>query len=318
MKKILWPTDFSQPSYEALQVAKELAIRFSAELLTVHVIAPLPISASVDEKVIERFSFDALRDVLAKQGGPGMRARPLIVWGDPAREIVRLADSEGVDLVAIATHGRSGWQGHLFGSVAEKVVRLARCSVLTIRPRRTGGKAEGPARDSNQLLKENSMPPLTKILCPTDFSEPSYEAVKMGRDLAQRLSAELYLLHVVSPFTAILASEGAGAPPGVMMFPESFDISRFEKQQMDVARKKLQGLIVKKGLKPLVVRPQVVLGNAAEEIVKFAGAKKIGLIVIATHGRSGWHHLVFGSVAEKVIRLAPCPVLTIRPPRKKT
>lgn len=161
------------------------------------------------------------------------------------------------------------------------------------------------------------MPPLKKILYPTDFSEPSFEALKMAKELAQRFSAELYLLYVVSPFSAILASEGAASPPGFLKYPETFDIGLFEKQQMGKARKTLQDLIVKKGLQSLQVRPLVVLGNAAEEIVRLAGARKIGLIVIATHGRSGWKHLLFGSVTEKVIRLASCPVLTIRPPRKK-
>jgi len=146
LQKILWPTDFSLPSYEAFKTAKELAIKFSAELLAVHVIAPLPmVAAEVDEKVIERSSGEALRDAVAKRGGPRLEVRSFVVWGDPAKEIVRLADSEDVDLITIATHGQSGWQPHLFGSVAEKVVRLARYSVITIRPAGKGARAEGPA-----------------------------------------------------------------------------------------------------------------------------------------------------------------------------
>jgi len=64
------------------------------------------------------------------------------------------------------------------------------------------------------------------------------------------------------------------------------------------------------------VRQIVVLGGAADEIIRISGEEKVDLIVIATHGQTGWRHMVFGSVAEKVVRLAPCPVLTVRAPHK--
>jgi len=68
----------------------------------------------------------------------------------------------------------------------------------------------------------------------------------------------------------------------------------------------------------LHVRQIVVLGEAADEIVRMSEEQRVDLIVIATHGQTGWRHMVFGSVAEKVVRLAPCPVLTIRAPHKES
>ena len=145
------------------------------------------------------------------------------------------------------------------------------------------------------------MLPFKKILYPTDFSEPSYEALKAASELALHFSSELCIVHVVSPATAPPAD-----PSG-----SSFLVL----QEMEKAAKEALNEIVKKRMpKELSVRPIVVVGGAAEEIIQMSKKERVDLIVIATHGQTGWRHLVFGSVAEKVVRLAPCPVLTIRAP----
>ena len=144
--QILCPTDFSKPSLLALKDAGELALHFAAQLLVVHVIPPLPPQyPSVPPPFISSFdvtqyleelaksSEDALKEVVAQAVSPQVRAQTAVIIGDPAREIVRLAKDKPVDLVVIATQGQTGWRHLLFGSVAEKVVRLAPCPVLTIR-----------------------------------------------------------------------------------------------------------------------------------------------------------------------------------------
>lgn len=140
--RILAPTDFSDISLETLSTAAELARHFGAELEVLHVIPPVPALPSDPHYNFEVPAYqEALRTdaerrltemLLARLGGDAS-ARPRISHGDPAREIVRVADEDRVDLIVIATHGLTGWQHLVFGSVAEKVVRLARCPVLTLR-----------------------------------------------------------------------------------------------------------------------------------------------------------------------------------------
>jgi nucleotide-binding universal stress UspA family protein len=145
------------------------------------------------------------------------------------------------------------------------------------------------------------MLPLKKILCPTDFSQPSLEAVKMAKDWAVYFSAELLLIHVVSPAPVIPVGPDFVIPD--LMVPE---------QGMEsTAEKYLEDLKIKFGLKAIKVRSQVLIGNAADVIVHTAREEQVDIIIIATHGRTGLNRLLFGSVAEKTVRLADCPVLTI-------
>ncbi|UCF36299.1 MAG: universal stress protein [Acidobacteriota bacterium] len=142
VKRVLAPTDFSDVSVETVRNASELAGHFGAELMVAHVIPPIPTLPSDPHYNFEVPAYqDALRenaerqlaDTISNQVAQGIRTRTLVSYGDPAREIVRLAEEEEVDLIVIATHGLTGWQHIVFGSVAEKVVRTARCAVLTVR-----------------------------------------------------------------------------------------------------------------------------------------------------------------------------------------
>jgi len=146
------------------------------------------------------------------------------------------------------------------------------------------------------------MVPIKKILYPTDFSEASYEALKAANELALHFSAELCLVHVVSP---------------VVQAPPDFALSALPLQEAS-AENSLQEVVKQRVSREVHVRQIIVLGGAADEIVRISEEEKVDLIVIATHGQTGWRHMVFGSVAEKVVRLAACPVLRIRAPHKES
>jgi len=143
LKRIIWPTDFSEPAYEGLKIAVELADRFSAEMLLVHVVAPLPAMQGGLEptgfhiptvlKEIEDSAKKSLEEIRQEKIPADIRVQTKVLLGRPANEIVRLAEDENADLIVIPTHGESGWQRFMFGSVAERVVRHAECPVLTIR-----------------------------------------------------------------------------------------------------------------------------------------------------------------------------------------
>jgi nucleotide-binding universal stress UspA family protein len=145
------------------------------------------------------------------------------------------------------------------------------------------------------------MLPVRRILSPTDFSGPACTCVRTASELAEHFGAELLLVNVVP------------ALPGVPPDPNYvFKIPEYEKylhadaaEQLRKAREELVGKNVK-------VSTMVGHGSAAEEIVLIAKNESVDLIVISTHGSTGLERFVFGSVAEKVVRLAECPVLTVR------
>lgn len=144
--------------------------------------------------------------------------------------------------------------------------------------------------------------PFKKIICPTDFSEPSREALAVAAQLAEHFDAELLVLHVVPEVPKIPASpEGAA----------TFNIPLYEQELRDASRKLLNEMVRQKVPRELRVRPVVAHGNTADQILQTAADEKADVIVIATHGRTGWQRFVFGSVAEKVVRLAPCAVLAV-------
>jgi nucleotide-binding universal stress UspA family protein len=143
---------------------------------------------------------------------------------------------------------------------------------------------------------------IRQILAPTDFSESSKQAVAYAYELAQTFGAKLLLLHVVElpvyPVEVFLPST-----EGTTLFD---DLER--QAHLDLAQ-----LLPKAQDGTVEVRCQAVAGTPYDKIIEVAGAEKVDLIVMATHGRTGLSHLVMGSVAERVVRMAPCPVLTIRP-----
>jgi nucleotide-binding universal stress UspA family protein len=145
------------------------------------------------------------------------------------------------------------------------------------------------------------MLPFKRILCPTDFSEPSYEAIKAAGEMAFHFGSELCVLHVVSPVPLV--------PMGAE--PSGFNVSLYERELEASSKRSLEEIINQMEWKHLKVRLIVLRGNAADEIVRVAEEEKAELIVIATRGRTGLDRLIFGSVAEKVVRFAKCPVLTV-------
>jgi nucleotide-binding universal stress UspA family protein len=144
---------------------------------------------------------------------------------------------------------------------------------------------------------------LSRILVPTDFSECSEAAVKYGRALAAAFGASLHLLHVVQdPYTQPWAAEAFPAPLGDVL-----------EQWQAQARRRLVELVPEAERSNTMIAVQV--GSPFFEILRYAQEQRMDLIVIGTHGRGPLGHMLLGSVAERVVRKAPCPVLTVRDPQ---
>lgn len=146
----------------------------------------------------------------------------------------------------------------------------------------------------------------TKVICPTDFSEPAEIALRHALDLAREAEATVHLVHVVEPSSAPM-----GFAPRV-----AEEMLEIQKSQEQYAQKQLEDLVERhRRTDPdVALRSHVVAGHPAEAIVGLAAKLKVDLIVTATHGRAGWRRWVFGSVAEVVVRKSPCPVLVVPPP----
>ena len=144
---------------------------------------------------------------------------------------------------------------------------------------------------------------IRSILAPTDFSRHSERAVRLACDMAERFGADLHLLHIlpdvivpVGPDPALITT----VPPEYYADTEAQSMTSLEK-------------VVQPGWgQPASVDYAVRWGDAVEAIVGYATEHGIDLVVVATHGRTGLSHMLLGSVAEKIVRTAPCPVLTIR------
>jgi nucleotide-binding universal stress UspA family protein len=142
---------------------------------------------------------------------------------------------------------------------------------------------------------------IRRILAPADFSECSKQAVAYAYELAHKFGAKLVLLHVIEelpPYIGFLPPGGAAEV-----------LEDLERQ----ARLDLVQLLPKMPDAMVEVNAQAVTGMANLKIIEIMQKEKPDLIVMATHGRTGFNHFIMGSVAERVLRMAPCPVLTIRP-----
>jgi nucleotide-binding universal stress UspA family protein len=148
------------------------------------------------------------------------------------------------------------------------------------------------------------MLPLSKIICPTDFSDPSFEGLKAANELADHFGAQVILLHAIAPMPTM---SGAGAPTG-------FHIPPVLKEMEGKASEELERLKSEKLAKSFETRTMVIYGKPASEIVRISEEEKADLIVIATHGQSGWKGFISGSVTERVVRTATCPVLAVSAP----
>lgn len=143
---------------------------------------------------------------------------------------------------------------------------------------------------------------LKKILVPTDFSDSALKALRYGISFAREFGAELLLLHVVEPVAVGYGSD---------LFPVPM-AEVFEEMSVH-ARSEIAKLGALAREKDVVARELVVQGKPSTEVLRVAAEEEVDLIVVGTHGKGLLDKVIFGSTTERVVRRAPCPVLTCRP-----
>lgn len=288
-KKILCPTDFSPGAQHAMRVAVRLANEHGAELLLVHAWY-LPPTAFAGEymysgALVQQVSDEAQRglaDAVAEAAKLGARhVTSKLLSGTAWQQIVEAAQSDAVcDLIVIGTRGRTGLARVLLGSVAELVVRHAPCSVLAVHP-----------GDQDDAFRH--------VLCPTDFSVSSRAAMDLGAALVQPGGAGVTLLHVLE-----LPVRYAGE----LHIPEIYrDLDARASAVLDTWTADLAAETT------VPVSQRMRIGYpGAQVLAAIDDDRTIDLVAMGSHGRTGIARMLLGSVAEKVVRHARCPVLVAR------
>jgi nucleotide-binding universal stress UspA family protein len=296
MRHILCPTDFSAPSARAFEHALVLAAWYRAHVTVLHVLpqrvaAPAALPPLYTPMLLDGSMREAVQADLASLVGPanraGMHTIAELREGHPAAETVRAAEDLHADLIVMGTHGRTGFQRWVLGSVAEAVLRRAPCPVLTVPPRARG--------EADPLF-------FKRMLCATDFSPTSEAAVRYATMLAEEADASLFLVHVLDRPGVAAGAASRGRGPSV----------EFE----TAALGQLRRAVGAEAREWFDVREIVSRGKAATEILRLAGRHEVGLIVMGVHGRGLLDLMAFGSVTDQVVREATCPVLTVRPPSR--
>jgi len=295
---IVCATDLSQPADEAIRQAATLAAQTSARLIVLHAVSAfdtgtvlltgLPGVSLVDRDAAKARLLAAIEAQIKRATVAPPTAstieREVLPGERPAyATIVEFADAVGADLIVVGSKGATGLRRMLLGSVAEAVVRHAACQVLVARPSPPGGR----------------------VLVATDLSDPSLVAVVAADAEARRRGGGLTAVHCLDlPAQLMAFGGGVAVPPAPPELPESAAARTAD------AERRLRSALAVVGVAhaDAVAHP----GPAAPAITALAEQLAVELVVVATHGRTGFSRLLMGSVAESIVRHAPCSVLAVR------
>ena len=302
IRRILCPVDFSEFSRHALDHAVAVARRYGSTVTVLNVCPPVPATPllpgapPVPITVAAPADLDALLVSLKRfadaETGTAVPMQVEIGQGNPAREILDHARTLPSDLIVMGTHGRSGFDRLVLGSVTEKVIRRAPCPVLTVPPL-VENTAESPA----QLF--------SRILCAVDFSDASLRALEYAFSLAAGVQgARMTLMHVVEVMPAPTASEPARDAEGRAL-------DAYVAAAAEARTRRLEQLVPDSVRAHSTVEQVLAIGRAHLEILRIATERQTDVIVLGTHGFT-ISQLLFGSTAQQVTRQATCPVLTVR------
>jgi nucleotide-binding universal stress UspA family protein len=290
IKRILWATDGSKESDDALKWAKILATRFGAKVIALNVLETLNVEtlklADDLKKEISLIESETgemqarrltrLRNMLQKIG---IKSEPRVKRGIPHEEITKAALSSDIDLIAMGKRGLTPWGRMLLGSTTSGVLREARIPVLTVR-------------------RAERKPAIRKILFPTSFSPMDTVALEWALELARKFGAVLFVLHVIEAHKSYNRVKGG-----------------FVGRLRESANKRLHAMLdsvpteKRKGVS--LVEKVTTFPRSWSGIVNFVQDQGIDMIVMSTHARKGVPRFLLGSVAENVIQEALCPVIAV-------
>jgi nucleotide-binding universal stress UspA family protein len=292
---ILCPVDLSEPSRDALRQAGMLARWYGSKITVLEVlwetvppVPPLPYgptSAPTPAEQRDAMAEELRRFVESSRVG-GVEIAAKVLDGPVVSRIVQEASQLPADLVVMGTHGATGFERLVLGSVTEKVLRKAPCPVLTVPPAAPGALEPVPFKT---------------ILCAVDFSPPSLAGLKFAFSLAEESGGRLIALYVID--------WSIGHP-----LPDDRELDRaaLGRHLEEEAQRELSAALTVGAPDAFEVRQVIATGKPHEEILRVAGEQHADVIVMGVHGRGAISLAFFGSTANQVVRAAACPVLTVR------
>jgi nucleotide-binding universal stress UspA family protein len=299
IKQILCPVDFSGASRHAIDHAVAMARWYQGSITALHVynpmFMPVPGLPLPEERVTEAELQRVHAETLAcfeSASAIGVGVDVLIDTGQPAGRILDRAAALPADLIVMGTHGASGFEHLILGSVTEKVLRKAPCPVLTVLP----------------FAQATSRLPFRRLLCAVDFFDWSLTALALAFSLARESDAGVTIVHAIEwPWLEPPSPELSELPSA-----QAAALAEYRRHLEQSATARLKALTPEAVLDrcPTVLR--VVHGKAYVEILRVAAEEEADLIVMGVHGRNAADLMLFGSTTNQVVRRATCPVLTLR------
>lgn len=300
---ILVPLDGSPLAQRALPNALALASATGASVTLLSVVPPaiaindyyLPYDATEEAAALLRAG-ETLDSLARSLRTPGLAISTAVAVGDPADQILHVADENTMDAIVMATHGRGGAFHWAFGSVARKVITGATVPTLVVRAKDAPTPVEAPAH-------------IGSILVPLDGSERAEAVIPLVTELAHACNASVTLARI-APFPGGVYFASAYAP---LFTPDTFD------QAMDDARAAARVYLssVAETMRSSGLTVEVIVrdGDPASRLLALMDKFRYDLVVAATHGRTGITRWVMGSVAELLVEASHTPVLLVRSPQ---
>jgi len=286
LRRILVPLDGSGEAESVLPYLRDLSLRFDSHADI------LGVGMGKKQRRVNQLLEDYVSRVAANLNGDSIEAEPVLLFGTAADKILDFAAQNDVDLIIMASHGRSGISRWWMGSVAEKVISESTTQVLLVPSIR---------RRKTEAVWMLSFP---KILAPLDGSDIGQAALPYVETLAARTGASVSLIQVVSPPGTMEASILGGS-----------DWRKFVKAMNDAADNYLGGIAERLTDRGIKATYEVVTGDPADRIVEYAKDNEVSLIAMSTHGRTGLRRWVLGSVTDKVLHAARMPMWLVRSPK---
>jgi nucleotide-binding universal stress UspA family protein len=299
-KRIVCPVELSSTAHFGIKPAASLATRYGAELLLVNVAEAPPLCTDIIPAVditplLQRRRSEILArlwELASKELSPSIAFTCLVRFGVPHREIARVCREKGADLVVLPTQSTSALKQWFLGTTADKIIRSAPCPVLSLPPQDPAAREFQPR----------------KIIFATDFSDFSDQALPWALSISESYGAELLMVHVATVHEADPGNPRWSFPDLPGGFIESVE---------DSARQELAARVRRVSNDQIAVKTRMLRGiDPAVRIMECAKTERADLVVLATHGRTGFAHVLLGSTAERVVRFASCPVLTVRQPAR--
>ena len=294
-EKILVPLDGSELAEVALPYAGELAGRLGSEVTLIHVCESTEEQYHNMHQIYIQKMAEATKQLtkkyIEKSDAASITVKSELLNGHPAEQILDFAEKERIDLIVIATQGRSGIQRWVLGSVADKVVNAAKQPVLLIR-------ARGVHHHKVDKVKTS------KILLTLDGSKESEAVIPYVQELATRLKAEVILLRVVPPPSPVITIPGE-----TMQIP--YTPAQVELWKVEAAAY-LEKMADEFKSRHIKVSSEVRDGDSAQEIITLADEAKADLVAMSTHGRSGIRRWALGSTANKVLHEGNTSLFLVR------